>query len=143
MNHVGHGESTDDDGHWETQELDERDVGFNLIGPVEGQNLEGQKEEREIVEHGKFFEGTDYLHVLDVDLTIQTRKSGKKSKSGPGEKSAARICAAGRVPDLLAAVVTYGLRVPWNRSAGADMRNPAVPKLALRRNWPTRGATRD
>lgn len=78
MNHVGHGEPTDDGGHQKTQELDERDVGFNLVGPVEGQNLEGQKEEREIVEHGRFFEGTGYLHVLDVDLTIKTRKSGKK-----------------------------------------------------------------
>ena len=77
MNHVGHGEPTDDGGHQKTHELDERDVGFNLVGPVEGQNLEGQKEEREIVEHGRFFEGTGYLHVLDVDLTIKTRKPGK------------------------------------------------------------------
>lgn len=98
MNHVGHGEPTDDGGHQKTHELDERNVGFNLVGPVEGQNLEGQKEEREIVEHGRFFECTDYLHVLDVDLSIKTRKSGKKSKPGTGEKSAARICVAGRVP---------------------------------------------
>lgn len=86
MNHVGHGEHTDDDGHHQTEEREQGTVGFNLVGPVEGQNLEGQKEEREIVEHGRFFEGTDYLHVLDVDLTIKTRKSGKKSKPGTRRK---------------------------------------------------------
>lgn len=41
MNHVGHGEPTDDDGQRKSQGLNEGDVGFYLVGPVEGQNLKG------------------------------------------------------------------------------------------------------
>ncbi len=69
MNHVGHGEHTDDDGHHQTEEREQGTVGFNLVGPGEGQNLKGQEEEREIVEHGRFFELVPVFILLDVDLT--------------------------------------------------------------------------
>lgn len=55
MNDPGHGEPTDDDGYLDPEKLEQGKVRFNLVGPVEGQNLEGQEEEREIVEHGNVF----------------------------------------------------------------------------------------
>lgn len=82
MDDPGHGEYTDDDGQQETQELDERDVGFNMVGPVEGQNLERQEKEGVKVEHGKVANGYYVFIVLDFDLTIKNRKPEKKSK-GP------------------------------------------------------------
>jgi len=45
VNDVGHGESTDDNGHQNTQDREQGTVRFDLVGPVEGQNLKGQKEE--------------------------------------------------------------------------------------------------